>query len=63
MTKLVKCQKLRCDPCGSPATNLLHITESGVPATNAPGVLVLPITNNFTVFQLGSGVYNFTNWP
>jgi alpha-L-rhamnosidase len=46
-----------------PATNLPHITESGVPATNAPGVLVLPITNNFTVFQLGSGVYNFTNWP
>jgi alpha-L-rhamnosidase len=46
-----------------PSTNLARITESGLPATNAPGVLVLPITNGASAFQLGSGSYNFTNWP
>jgi hypothetical protein len=49
-----------------PSTNLLNITESGVPATTAPGVksnyfINWPNwTNGATVFQVGAGTYQFT---
>jgi len=46
-----------------PSTNLAHITESGLPATNAVGVIYCLETNGSTLFHLGSGAYYFTNWP
>lgn len=44
-----------------PSTNLSAITESGTPATNAPGVLYYEVqaTNGATLFRLGSGIYSF----
>jgi alpha-L-rhamnosidase len=46
-----------------PSTNIAHITESGTPSTNASGVLSYQVTNGSALFRLGSGTYNFTNWP
>jgi alpha-L-rhamnosidase len=42
-----------------PTTDLTNITESGMPATNAVGVLRCSVTNGATLFQLGSGGYSF----
>ncbi len=43
------------------ATNLGSITESGVSATNAPGVLYpVTVTNGAALFQVGSGTYRFS---
>jgi alpha-L-rhamnosidase len=42
------------------ATNLAEVTESGMPASNAVGVLALPtLTNGAALFQVGSGSYSF----
>jgi alpha-L-rhamnosidase len=46
-----------------PTTNITHITEGAMPATNAAGVFWYQITNGSTIFLLGSGSYNFANWP
>jgi alpha-L-rhamnosidase len=43
-----------------PATNLSNIAESGLSSTNFNGLLFYQITNGNTLFQVGSGVYNFT---
>jgi alpha-L-rhamnosidase len=40
-----------------PTTNAAAITESGGPATNAPGVTYVGLSNNFAVFTVGSGHY------
>jgi len=42
-----------------PSTNLTAITESGSPATNAPGVLSYELRTNEVLFRIGSGAYNF----
>jgi alpha-L-rhamnosidase len=43
-----------------PSTNVATMTESGLAAINAPGVLGPPqMTNGATVFHLGSGSYRF----
>jgi alpha-L-rhamnosidase len=42
------------------ATNLASITESGLAATNAAGLLCTPVvTNGAALFQVGSGAYLF----
>jgi len=44
----------------SGATNLASITENGLPATNAAGLIITPVvTNGAALFQIGSGSYNF----
>jgi alpha-L-rhamnosidase len=44
-----------------PSTNLAVITESGLPVTNAPGVLgSTQVTNGAAVFRVGSGSYSFS---
>ena len=49
-----------------PSTNLSGITESGIPATGAAGVLgyhsadVTGWSNGVTVFEIGAGGYSFT---
>jgi hypothetical protein len=43
------------------ATNLGSITESGVSATNAAGVLYpATVTKGAALFQVGSGTYRFS---
>ncbi|MGC3959760.1 MAG: family 78 glycoside hydrolase catalytic domain [Verrucomicrobiota bacterium] len=44
-----------------PTTNALSITESGMPATNSPGVTYLGTTNNHAVFSVGSGHYQWSS--
>ncbi|MBL7222907.1 MAG: family 78 glycoside hydrolase catalytic domain [Candidatus Brocadiae bacterium] len=43
-----------------PAENPEQITESGVPAAEAPGVAQLRTENGETLFEVGSGAYRFT---
>ncbi len=40
-----------------PTTNAAAITESGVPATSAPGVTYLGLSNGFAMYSVGSGDY------
>jgi hypothetical protein len=40
-----------------PTTNAAGITESGMAATNSPGVSFLGMSNNYAVFAVGSGNY------
>jgi alpha-L-rhamnosidase len=42
-----------------PTTNPAAITESGIPAANAPGVTYVGLSNNCAVFNIGSGTYQW----
>jgi alpha-L-rhamnosidase len=44
-----------------PSTEPATVRESGVPATRAPGVAVLPATDGRAVLSVGSGEYRFTS--
>jgi alpha-L-rhamnosidase len=44
-----------------PAKDAATITESGVPAAQARGVKALPRENDYAVFEIGSGKYNFVS--
>lgn len=40
-----------------PTTNAAAITESGLPAASAPGVTYVGVSNNYAIFNVGSGHY------
>lgn len=44
-----------------PTTNASAITESGVPAANAPGVTYLGNTNGCAIYSVGSGNYTWSS--
>ena len=44
-----------------PTTNANAILESGVPATNSPGVTYVGISNGATIYAVGSGSYAFSS--
>jgi len=44
-----------------PTTNALAITESGLPATNSPGVAWVGLSNGCAIFAVGSGRYAWSS--
>ncbi|HTI99149.1 MAG TPA: family 78 glycoside hydrolase catalytic domain [Dongiaceae bacterium] len=44
-----------------PTTNAAAITESGLPAANAPGVTCLSSSNHVAVYLVGGGSYDFSS--
>jgi alpha-L-rhamnosidase len=44
-----------------PTTNASAITESGVPATNSPGVTYVGVSNSYAIYAVGSGHYVWTS--
>jgi alpha-L-rhamnosidase len=44
-----------------PTTNAAAITESGVPAANAPGVTFAGVSNGSAIFNVGSGSYQWAS--
>jgi len=44
-----------------PTTNAAAITESGVPAASAPGVIYVGVSNSVAIYTVGSGNYTFSS--
>jgi hypothetical protein len=44
-----------------PATNIKNVTESGVPASQADGIIFLKMEGTYAVFQVQSGMYQFVS--